>query len=96
MTTPELRSFVRKRAADRCALACSFCNLNKGPNLSGIDPITDEIVVLFNPRVDTWTHHFEIREGLIFGVTPTGRATARVLNLNATHRAELRRYTSDL
>jgi len=36
------------------ALACHRCNLRKGPNLTGIDPITGEIVPLFDPRRDRW------------------------------------------
>src|SRR5438270_1501745 len=31
------------------ALACHRCNRSKGPNLTGIDPSTAEIVPLFNP-----------------------------------------------
>jgi len=34
------------------ALACDRCNLFKGPNLSAIDPATNEIVTLFHPRHD--------------------------------------------
>lgn len=30
-------------------LACIDCNLHKGPNLTGIDPLTDSVVSLF-PR----------------------------------------------
>jgi hypothetical protein len=36
--------------ADNLAWACHRCNRHKGPNLSGIDPETQEIVQLFNPR----------------------------------------------
>jgi 5-methylcytosine-specific restriction endonuclease McrA len=32
------------------ALACIHCNCHKGSNLTGIDPQTEEIVELFNPR----------------------------------------------
>src|SRR5262245_2279905 len=35
-------------AADNLALACFFCNNRKGPNLSGIDPETGEVVQLFD------------------------------------------------
>ena len=30
--------------ADNLALACHRCNLQKGPNLTGIDPLTGEVV----------------------------------------------------
>ena len=72
------------------ALACGHCNLHKGPNLAGIDPETDAIVALFNPRREIWDHHFEVRGMYIAGRTVTGRATARVLDMNASVRLELR------
>jgi hypothetical protein len=42
------------------ALACHRCNLSKGPNLTGIDPITAEIVRLFDPSRDQWLDHFHL------------------------------------
>ena len=44
------------------ALACLHCNVHKGPNLSGIDPETNKIEPLFNPRTDTWADHFQLVE----------------------------------
>lgn len=76
---------------DNLALACDRCNAYKGPNLSSVDPDTSEIVHLFHPRHDIWDEHFELLGGRIFGLTPTGRATVRLLNMNATRRVELRR-----
>jgi 5-methylcytosine-specific restriction endonuclease McrA len=72
------------------ALACYHCNLHKGPNLAGIDPMTGEIVPLFHPRRDTWDDHFAEREGVIVGLTPAGRATVQVLAMNAPGRLRLR------
>jgi hypothetical protein len=43
---------------DNLALACDRCNLHKGPNLTGIDPVTGEVVPLFHPRRDQWAEHF--------------------------------------
>jgi 5-methylcytosine-specific restriction endonuclease McrA len=71
-------------------LACSRCNAYKGPNLSSIDPATGEIVRLFHPREDDWDDHFELREGQIEARTAIGRATVRLLNMNAPQRVELR------
>ena len=34
------------------------CHLHKGPNLSGIDPLSQVVVPLFHPRRDRWTEHF--------------------------------------
>lgn len=72
------------------ALACDRCNAYKGPNLTSIDPDTQEIVPLFNPRADIWEDHFELRGGHVYGKTPAGRATVRLLNMNAPRRVELR------
>ncbi len=75
---------------DLLALACDRCNAYKGPNLVSIDPVTGDVVPLFNPREDAWTDHFALQAGEIVGLTPTGRATARLLNMNAPRRVELR------
>ncbi len=75
---------------DGLALACDRCNAYKGPNLTSIDPDTHTVVALFNPRADVWSDHFVIRRGHIIGLTPTGCATVRLLNMNAPRRVELR------
>ena len=73
------------------ALACDRCNAYKGTNLTSIDPETRTAVALFSPRADLWSDHFVIRDGQIAGLTPRGRATVRLLNMNAPRRVELRR-----
>lgn len=80
---------------DGLALACDRCNVFKGPNLTSIDPNTSEIVPLFNPRQDVWKDHFRFRGGKILGITPTGRATVRLLNMNHPRRLELRQKWLD-
>ncbi|MFZ0593981.1 MAG: HNH endonuclease [Bryobacteraceae bacterium] len=77
-------------APDTLALACDRCNAYKGPNLTSIDPHTNAVVPLFNPRLDTWGDHFAVRDGYITGLTAKGRATVRLLNMNAPRRVELR------
>ena len=72
------------------AYACDRCNAFKGSNLSSIDAQTGEKVDLFHPRLDTWADHFELADGRIHGLTPVGRATARLLNMNDERRVELR------
>lgn len=73
------------------ALACDRCNAYKGPNLTSIDPDTRTVVALFNPRGDAWSDHFAVRGGRIPGLTPKGRATVRLLNMNAPRRVEIRK-----
>ena len=75
---------------DNLALACHRCNLRKGPNLTGIDPFTGELVPLFHPRRDEWNIHFRWQGVHIEGVTPVGRATVQVLAMNDARRLELR------
>jgi hypothetical protein len=76
--------------AANLALACPKCNRKKGPNLSGIDPLTQTVVVLFNPRNDGWTTHFRWDGSRVVGLTPTGRATVALLDLNDEDRLRLR------
>ena len=77
------------------ALACSHCNLHKGPNLSGIDPVTNAIETLFNPRRQSWADHFEFQGSFLVGRTPCGRSTVRVLAMNAPARINLREAILD-
>ena len=76
--------------ADNLALACHRCNLHKGPNLTGIDPLTRGVEILFHPRRDQWADHFVYRGAYLEGLTPSGRATVEVLALNDARRLELR------
>jgi len=82
---------------DNLALACWACNLKKGPNLTGIDPETGEIIPLFNSRKDRWADHFAFivetspKLGIeIRGLTPVGRTTTRVLGMNNEIRQRIR------
>ena len=75
---------------DNLALACHLCNLRKGPNLTGIDPVTGRLVPLFHPRRNRWADHFRFRSVPIEGITPVGRATVQVLGMNDARRLELR------
>ena len=72
------------------ALSCYHCNLHKGSNLTGIHPETGAVVVLFHPRRDVWEAHFALRGTLMVGLTPTGRTTVWVLQMNAADRVQLR------
>jgi 5-methylcytosine-specific restriction endonuclease McrA len=75
---------------ENLALACIDCNLHKGSNLTGIDPESDAITVLFNPRVDRWEEHFEWQGIRILGKTAIGRTSVRVLSMNSDEQLSLR------
>ncbi|MDP7133920.1 MAG: HNH endonuclease, partial [Planctomycetota bacterium] len=72
------------------------CNLHKSSNLTGYDPLTDEITRLFNPRSDIWNDHFQLQGAIIEGRTAIGRTTAAVLNMNDEERVELRNELVEL
>jgi hypothetical protein len=74
----------------KLCVACERCNLFEGSDLSGIDPASGQVERLFHPRTQAWSDHFETRGPLIVGLTPTGRATVRVLSMNAGQRLQLR------
>ncbi len=65
-------------------LACSPCNQYKGAKLNGIDPVTNQLVSLFNPRHQLWSGHFAWSQNSlhIIGLSPTGRATIKTLRMN--------------
>jgi len=71
-------------------LACPDCNRHKGPNLAGVDPDTQEVVTLFNPRLDRWDKHFTWNDAQITGLTGCGRATVQLLNMNELERVVMR------
>lgn len=75
---------------ENLALACIDCNLHKGPNLTGIDPETSQVSVLFHPRRDRWRDHFEWRGSYLQGKTTVGRTTIRVLSMNSEDQLALR------
>ena len=77
--------------AENLAWSCDRCNAYKGPNLSSIDPDTGSIATLFHPRKDVWKNHFIVQDAKIEGISSTGRATARLLQMNAKRRVEVRR-----
>ncbi len=85
---------ARQHAGDddltNLALACDRCNLHKGTNLTSIDPVTGEVTPLFHPRHDAWNEHFQWDGVEVLGITPKGRTTVRLLQMNDSRRLRLR------
>jgi hypothetical protein len=75
------------------ALACDRCNLTKGPNLS--PRVDNETINLFHPRHDRWHDHFAFNGPAIVGITPNGRATVQLLQMNAPRRIAIRQRLLD-
>jgi hypothetical protein len=69
---------------DNLCLSCSSCNLSKATATKGLDPDINEMIPLFNPRIQIWKEHFEwIENGLrLHGLTSVGRATIARLKIN--------------
>lgn len=69
---------------DNLWLACTLCNKHKGDRIIALDPVTRQMVRLFDPRHAVWREHFAWSPNgeRIIGLTPTGRATMIALNLN--------------
>ncbi len=69
---------------DNLALACHRCNGRRYNFINGIDPQTQTIVPLFNPRQNRWSDHFiwSADGEKILGITSIGRATVERLDMN--------------
>ncbi len=68
------------------ALSCRICNLRKLDYTDGFDPVSQQTLRLFNPRIDVWDEHFVVQREPPFrleGKTPIGRATGERLEMNS-------------
>lgn len=72
------------------AWTCFRCNLHKGSNIAGLDPVSGKLTRLFHPRTDIWETHFEWRGAWLHGKTTVGRATIAVLEVNHAEVVTLR------
>jgi len=78
-------------SAENLALACIHCNRRKGPNIASLDPISGQLTPLFNPRTQIWGEHFDLEGAYLIALTPCGRVTVRLLDLNHADRLRVRR-----
>lgn len=72
--------------ADNLAFACWRCNRYKGSDLGSFDPQTGTFSFLFNPRTQIWVEHFMLEHLMLMGLTPEGRTTVSLLQLNSDER----------
>lgn len=79
---PEARGGATE--TNNLAFACARCNLHKGQRMRSYDPVSRQLVPLFNPRKQQWWRHFGwSRDGTrIIGRTRTGRSTVIALQMN--------------
>lgn len=73
-------------------LSCRLCNEAKGVRREAVDPLTDLMASLYNPRTQTWAEHFAwtVDSTSIVGLTAIGRATVSALSLNSDLRVRAR------
>jgi 5-methylcytosine-specific restriction endonuclease McrA len=71
---------------ENLAYACFVCNNAKGSDIGTILLPERKFTRLFNPRIDKWSKHFEISDGLISPKTLIAEATIKVLKLNEIDR----------
>lgn len=92
---PEARG--GKTEEDNLWLACVDCNDYKGDRIEAADPVTGEVVRLFDPRHQRWHEHFAWSpDGTeIVGRTAIGRATVVALKLNRLFLVQARRVWVD-
>jgi len=82
---------------ENLALACFFCDRDRGSDLGSIRSTDDPVFVrFFNPRLDVWSDHFEF-DALrrILPKTDIGQVTARLFGFNAENRLLERQALQD-
>ena len=77
--------------AENLAYSCWRCNRYKGSDLGSFDPQTGQFSFLFHPRTQSWTEHFRLEDHRLIGLTPFGRTTVALLQLNSEERIIERR-----
>jgi len=75
-------------------LACRSCNRHKGTQIDSRDPLTNQLVRLFDPRRENWRDHFTWSEDgcIVIGQTACGRTTVMALQINNAFAVETRRF----
>jgi hypothetical protein len=78
---------------ENLCLACYRCNEFKWAHLQGRDPLTGQLIPLFNPLSQAWNEHFAWAESSLYvvGLTASGRATIDLLHLNNEWLVQARR-----
>ncbi len=72
------------------APACPSCNLHKSDRSHSPDPLTGSLEPLYHPRQHVWSEHFTWQAFSLAALTPTGRATIALLDMNHPRRLRVR------
>lgn len=78
---------------ENLAYSCGGCNWHKHNKTHFIDPLIGTISRLYHPRQHLWADHFTWSEDdlMILGITPIGRATIELLQVNRESNLNLRK-----
>jgi HNH endonuclease len=71
-------------AESNLCLSCPECNTFKGSDIASLDYTsgTGVLTLLFNPRGQHWDDHFRLNGSVIEALTPEGRVTITILQMN--------------
>ena len=85
-----------KTGFESLALICQGCNNHKYDKIVGLDPESQELTSLYDPRQQVWAEQFAWSSNFqkMIGLTSTGRATIATLKLNRDRVVNLRRVLS--
>lgn len=76
---------------DNLAYACPSCNGFKGTDIASFDPQTGLLTLLYHPRHQNWDKHFRLElDGRVVPLTPEGRVTVKILQINHPTRVKER------
>lgn len=73
-----------KNEVGNLAYSCVHYNRNKGYDEAIVH--NGRPVRIYNPRIDFWTDHFELSEGIILPKTEIAEVTLLILKMNAEER----------
>lgn len=82
-----------KTDLENLAFSCGGCNGHKYTKIQAIDPVSREVVSLYNPRQQNWRDNFVWSDDFlqVVGLTAIARATINALQLNRSGVVNMRR-----
>ena len=78
---------------DNLCLSCPECNTFKGSDIASFDDFdgTRILSLLYNPRTQNWSDHFRLNGAVIEPLTPEGRVTVKILQMNRVEAVSARK-----
>jgi len=78
---------------ENLAFACGGCNGHKYTKIQALDPVSRELVSLYNPRTQKWLDNFVWSDDFLqaVGLTAIGRATINALQMNRSEVVNIRK-----